>query len=73
MLEETAECMTNGYVYIGSGLSDSQLVRLNVEQDMAGSYVSIVDTFTNLGAILDMVVVDLESGEARSGPVGHML
>ena len=65
LLGETtiAECITyldNGYVYIGSRLGDSQLVRLNTEQDAAGSYLTIVDTFTNLGPILDMVVVDLE-------------
>ena len=57
------ECMTyldNGYVYIGSRLGDSQLVRLNVEPDENGSYVTIVETFTNLGPIVDMVVVDLE-------------
>jgi len=65
LLGETtiAECITyldNGYVYIGSRLGDSQLVRLNTEQDSTGSYVTVVDTFTNLGPILDMVVVDLE-------------
>ena len=35
-------------------------MRLNTEQDSTGSYVTVVDTFTNLGPILDMVVVDLE-------------
>ena len=35
-------------------------MRLNAEADSAGSYVTVVDTFTNLGTILDMVVVDLE-------------
>lgn len=65
LLGETTipDCMTyldNGYVYIGSRLGDSQLVRLNVEADDNASYVSIVDTFTNLGPIIDMVVVDLE-------------
>ena len=65
LLGETTipECMTyldNGYVYIGSRLGDSQLVRLNVDHDENGSYVTIVDTFTNLGPIVDMVVVDLE-------------
>ena len=65
LLGETTipECLTyldNGYVYIGSRLGDYQLVRLNVEQDMHGSYVTIIDTFTNLGPVLDMVVVDLE-------------
>ena len=65
LLGETtiAECITyldNGYVYIGSRLGDSQLVRLNTEQDSEGSYVTVVDTFTNLGPILDMCLVDLE-------------
>ena len=35
-------------------------VRLNVDPDELGSYVTIVDSFTNLGPIVDMVVVDLE-------------
>jgi DNA damage-binding protein 1 len=52
--------LDNGYVYIGSRLGDSQLVRLNVEADENASYVTIIDTFTNLGPISDMVVVDLE-------------
>ena len=46
LLGETTipECMTyldNGYVYIGSRLGDSQLVRLNVDHDENGSYVTI--------------------------------
>ena len=65
LLGETAipDSMTyldNGYVYIGSRLGDSQLVRLNTDQDELGSYVTIVDSFTNLGPIIDMSVVDLE-------------
>ncbi len=58
-----AESMTyldNGYVYIGSRLGDSQLVRLNAEPDENYCYVTIVDAYTNLGPIVDMVVVDLE-------------
>lgn len=52
--------LDNGYVYIGSRLGDSQLVRLNVEADDNSSYVTAIETFTNLGPISDMVVVDLE-------------
>ena len=59
-IPETMTYLDNGYVYIGSRLGDSQLVRLNSEQDSQGSYVTVVDTFTNLGPILDMCVVDLE-------------
>ncbi|XP_061415888.1 DNA damage-binding protein 1 [Lethenteron reissneri] len=65
MLGETsiAECLTyldNGVVYIGSRLGDSQLVKLNVDSNEQGSYVTTMETFTNLGPIVDMCVVDLE-------------
>nr|XP_054761206.1 DNA damage-binding protein 1-like [Lytechinus pictus] len=58
-----AECLTyldNGVVFIGSRLGDSQLVRLNTESDDNGSYVTMMETFTNLGPIVDMAVVDLD-------------
>ncbi|XP_014678579.1 PREDICTED: DNA damage-binding protein 1-like [Priapulus caudatus] len=67
-----AECLTyldNGVVYVGSRLGDSQLVRLNVEANARRSYVDVMETFTNLGPILDMCVVDLErqgQGQVRS-------
>ncbi len=58
---ESMSYLDNGYVYIGSRLGDSQLVKLNAEADeVSGSYVSVIDSFTNLGPIVDMVVVDLE-------------
>lgn len=45
---------------MGSRLGDSQLVKLNVTADEQNSYVSVMETFTNLAPISDMVVVDLE-------------
>ncbi|KAK7098349.1 DNA damage-binding protein 1-like isoform X2 [Littorina saxatilis] len=65
LLGETtiAECITyldNGVVFIGSRLGDSQLVKLNVDPDENGSFVQIMETFVNLGPIVDMCVVDLE-------------
>uniref|UniRef100_A0AAY5LAE0 DNA damage-binding protein 1 n=1 Tax=Esox lucius TaxID=8010 RepID=A0AAY5LAE0_ESOLU len=65
LLGETsiAECLTyldNGVVFVGSRLGDSQLVKLNVDSNDAGSYVAVMETFTNLGPIVDMCVVDLE-------------
>jgi len=58
------ECLTyldNGVVYVGSRLGDSQLAKLNVESDPdTGSNVQVMETFTNLGPIVDMCVVDLE-------------
>lgn len=58
-----AECMTyldNGFVYIGSRLGDSQLIRLNVTPDENQSYITVIETFTNLGPISDMILVDLD-------------
>jgi len=58
-----AHCLTyldNGVVFVGSTLGDSQLVKLNTEPNENGSYVQVMETFTNLGPIVDMCVVDLE-------------
>lgn len=59
----TPECITyldNGVLFIGSRLGDSQLVKLNTKVDENGSYVTVMESFTNLAPILDMCVVDLE-------------
>ncbi|XP_060526030.1 DNA damage-binding protein 1 isoform X2 [Cylas formicarius] len=65
MLGEIAipECITyldNGVLFIGSKLGDSQLIKLNTKADENGSYVTLMETFTNLAPILDMCIVDLE-------------
>ncbi|XP_044728814.1 DNA damage-binding protein 1 isoform X2 [Chrysoperla carnea] len=57
------ECITyldNGVLFIGSRLGDSQLIKLNSKADQRDSYVTVMETFTNLAPILDMCVVDLE-------------
>ena len=36
------------------------ITQLNTDADVYGSYVQVMETFTNLGPIVDMVVVDLE-------------
>ncbi|XP_018327485.1 DNA damage-binding protein 1 [Agrilus planipennis] len=59
----TPECITyldNGVIFIGSRLGDSQLVKLNTKADDNGSYVTLMESFTNLAPIVDMCVVDLE-------------
>ncbi|CAH1116723.1 unnamed protein product [Phaedon cochleariae] len=59
----TPECITyldNGVLFIGSRIGDSQLIKLNTKADESCSYVSVMETFTNLAPILDMCVVDLE-------------
>lgn len=58
------ECITyldNGVLFIGSRVGDSQLVKLNkAVNPETGSYVTVMESFTNLAPIVDMVVVDLE-------------
>lgn len=59
----TPECITyldNGVLFIGSRIGDSQLIKLNTKADDNGSYVTVMESFTNLAPILDMCVVDLE-------------
>lgn len=37
-----------------------QLIRLNQQQDAKGFYVDVLESFVNLGPIVDLCVVDLE-------------
>ncbi|ESN93168.1 hypothetical protein HELRODRAFT_187538 [Helobdella robusta] len=57
------ECLTyldNGVVFVGSRLGDSQLIKLNACRNEHGHYIQVLESFTNLGPIIDMCVVDLE-------------
>lgn len=59
----TPECLTyldNGVVFVGSRLGDSQLIKLNTTPDENMSYITVMETFTNLAPISDMVVVDMD-------------
>ncbi|CAJ0931428.1 unnamed protein product, partial [Mesorhabditis belari] len=63
-----AECLCyidNGVVYVGSRFGDSQLIRLNQEPNSSGSFVSILDTFANVGPIRDMVLLEQENGQTQ--------
>ncbi|KAE8747775.1 hypothetical protein FOCC_FOCC005387 [Frankliniella occidentalis] len=59
-IPEAITYLDNGVLFIGSRIGDSQLIKLNKTPDENGSYVSVMETFTNLAPIVDMVVVDLE-------------
>lgn len=51
-------------------------VQLNVDSNDQGSYVAVMETFTNLGPIVDMCVVDLErqgQGQVRPRPSTYEL
>jgi DNA damage-binding protein 1 len=52
--------LDNSVLFIGSRHGDSQLIKLNLTPDENGSYITVMETFTNLGPILDICVVDLE-------------
>ncbi|KAF6018031.1 DDB1 [Bugula neritina] len=59
-IPETLTYLDNAVVYIGSKIGDSQLIRLDIKPDERGSYVQVLDSWTNLGPIVDMCVVDLD-------------
>jgi len=41
-------------------VGDSQLIKLNKKADQFGSHITVLDTYMNLGPIVDMCVIDLE-------------
>lgn len=50
--------LDSGFVYIGSNCGDSQLVRLSTSPlPETNSYVEVVQTFSNLGPIIDFCIV----------------
>lgn len=59
-IPESITYLDNGVVFIGSRLGDSQLVKLNTEENEDGQFVDVLESFTNLGPIVDMCVVDIE-------------
>lgn len=57
------ECITyidKGVIFVGSKIGDSQLIKLTEEPDMNGFHMQVCETYTNLGPITDMCLVDLE-------------
>ncbi|CAM6089835.1 unnamed protein product [Calypogeia fissa] len=56
----TLSYLDNGVVYVGSSYGDSQLIKLNSQADARQSYVEVLESFVNLGPIVDLCVVDLE-------------
>jgi DNA damage-binding protein 1 len=59
-IPECISYLDNDIVFIGSKVGDSQLIKLNTTPVNENANISILETFTNLAPILDMVVVDLE-------------
>ena len=69
-IASTVSYLDNGVVYVGSAYGDSQLVRLHAQPVRCAAdqvpatpdgltYVECLESFTNLGPIVDFAVVDL--------------
>lgn len=50
----------NGVIFLGSKFGDSQLIKLSEHKNEHGTHINVLETYTNLGPILDMLVVDIE-------------
>jgi len=59
-IPESLTYLDNKIIYVASRVGDSQLIKLNKKPDSFGSHITILDTFMNLGPIVDMCVIDLE-------------
>ncbi|CAF4302107.1 unnamed protein product, partial [Adineta steineri] len=51
--------LNNNLAFIGSNFGDSQLIRIFSEQQN-GSHFEIIESYANLGPILDMCFIDVE-------------
>eukprot|EP01091_Cochliopodium_minus_P000594 TRINITY_DN1052_c0_g2_i2.p1 TRINITY_DN1052_c0_g2~~TRINITY_DN1052_c0_g2_i2.p1 ORF type:complete len:680 (-),score=176.68 TRINITY_DN1052_c0_g2_i2:1364-3403(-) len=56
----TISYLDNGFVYIGSSYSNSQLIKLKDEKDEDGSFIEIFEEHSNIGPIVDFCSIDLE-------------
>jgi DNA damage-binding protein 1 len=57
-IAETINYIDNGVAFVGSSLGDSQLIKLLSQPTEANGHVEVLDSFLNIGPILDMCVVD---------------
>eukprot|EP00894_Picocystis_sp_ML_P001100 jgi/Pico_ML_1/51617/g2612.t1 len=58
----TLSYLNNGVVFLGSSYGDSQLIQLHSELiPETGGYVEVLESFPNLGPIVDFCCVDLEN------------
>lgn len=59
VIPESIVYLDNGVVFIASFLGDSQLIRLNPDlEPERNSYITVLDRFTNIGPIVDMVLLE---------------
>lgn len=57
----TLSYLHKGLVFVGSTFGDSELIKLQSEKDPeTGEYIQHLESFTNLGPIVDFCVVDMD-------------
>ena len=56
----TISYLDDGFVYVGSRYEDSQLIKLSRQPDARASNVEVLETFLNLGPIMDFCVFDID-------------
>jgi DNA damage-binding protein 1 len=61
-IPECISYLDNGVVYIGSVYGDSQLIRLKSKPEPDGNHIEVIDSYPNIGPILDMCVVESDKG-----------
>jgi len=60
-IASTITYLSDGVVFLGSNFGDSKLIRLTSDaQPDSGAYFEELETYVNIGPILDMVVVNTE-------------
>jgi len=59
-IAETLSYLDNGVVFVGSVYGDSQLIKLTSSPDEDGSSVEVLETYMNIGPVMDMCVVASE-------------
>ncbi|CAI2350768.1 unnamed protein product [Caenorhabditis sp. 36 PRJEB53466] len=57
-IAESINYIDNGVVFVGSRFGDSQLVRLIPEPNGRGTYSVVLETYSNIGPIRDMIMVE---------------
>lgn len=73
----TISYLDNGVIFAGSTQGDSQLIELKTEKNReTGQYIEVLETYTNLGPIMDFCVVQKQgqnivacSGAYKSGSI----
>ena len=56
-IAETMNYLDNGVVFIGGIFGDSQLIKLNPSDNQLGNNIEFLDSYVNIGPILDMCLV----------------